>query len=140
MGELRRSKTDSRLKNSGEIFAFEFMGREFPIEPETAFYDWLYMKALSQKGPSIFEELDRFQAFSDIAFNPKRSINCQARAVAVYVALNRRVSGAEDLICDWDSFKGLIGDATQPSSPVGESSGITRSVVSGHGFLPYQRG
>jgi len=116
----REAKTDSRLKNSGDVVAFNFMGKECEIEPQTAFYDWLYMKALSQKGPSIFEELNRFQAFSDIAFNPKRSINCQARAAAVYVALNQLESGVEDLICDWDSFQDLFGDATQPSSTVND--------------------
>lgn len=118
----REAKTDSRLKNSGNVVAFNFMGKECSIEPQTAFYDWLYMKALSQQESSIVEQLKRFQAYSDIAFNPKRSINCQARAAAVYVALNRRVSGAEDLICDWDSFKGLIGDATQQLSTVNDAS------------------
>jgi len=124
----RKAKTDSRLKDSGDVVAFDFMGKEFPIEPQTAFYDWLYMKALSQKGLSIFEKLNRFQAFSDIAFNPKRSINCQARAAAVYVALNQRVSGVEDLICDWDFFQDLFGDATQPSSTVNDDPQLRFSL------------
>lgn len=109
----REAKTDSRLKNSGEVVAFDFMGRKFDIEPKTAFYDWLYLQALCQQESSIVEQLNRYKAFSDIAFNPSRSINCQARAAAVYVALNQREASVEDLICDWASFRDLIRDATQ---------------------------
>ena len=111
----REAKTDSRLKNSGEVVAFSFMGRKFDIEPETAFYDWLYMKALCQQESSIVEQIKQFQAFSDIAFNPSRSINCQARAAAVYVALNQREASVEDLICDWGSIPALIAGREQPS-------------------------
>jgi hypothetical protein len=31
-----------------------------------------------------------FRAFSDIAFNPEKSLNCQARSAAVFVALSER--------------------------------------------------
>ncbi len=110
----REAKTDSRLKNSGEVVAFEFMERKYPIKPPTAFYDWLYMTALSQQESSIVEQLNRYKAFSDIAFNPRRSISCQAHAAAVYVALNQLEAGVDGLICDWDSFRDFIGSGTQP--------------------------
>ena len=35
----REAKTDDRLRNSGELVAFNFCGEDFPIEPKTAFYD-----------------------------------------------------------------------------------------------------
>ena len=121
----REAKTDSRLKNSGEVVAFNFMGREFPIEPQTAFYDWLYMTALFQQESSIVEQLNQYQAFSDIVFNPKLSINCQARAAAAFVALNQLVPGAEDLICDWGSFTDLIAGTRQPSPTENTSSQLS---------------
>lgn len=31
-----------------------------------------------------------FEGFSDIAFNPEKSLNCQARSAALYVALHQR--------------------------------------------------
>ena len=31
-----------------------------------------------------------YDAFTDIAFNPQKSINCQAEAAAVYVSLKRQ--------------------------------------------------
>ena len=45
----REAKMDERLRESGELVAFNFCGEDFPIEPKTAFYDWLYLTALCQK-------------------------------------------------------------------------------------------
>ena len=112
----REAKRDPRLRNSGEVTAFEFSGKRFPIEPQTAFYNWLYMTALSQREPPVLQELKRISAFSDIAFNPKRSINCQARAVAVYVALNSSVSNPLQTLDDWDSYLEIITGQKKSSS------------------------
>lgn len=84
----REAKTDPRLRNSGELIAFKFYGEDFPIKPQTGFYNWLYIKALGQN-QNLARELKNFQGFSDIAFNPKRSINCQARAAAIFVSLSQ---------------------------------------------------
>ena len=59
------------------------------MSPETAFYDWLYIKALLP----IREKLDllhKYKGFTDIEFNPKKSKNCQARSCATYVTLDKR--------------------------------------------------
>lgn len=112
----REAKRDPRLRNSGEVRAFEFCGQEFPIEPQTAFYNWLYMTALSQREPPVLQELKGFKGFSDIAFNPKRSINCQARAVAVYVALSSSVSNLLQTLDDWDSYMETVTGAEKRSS------------------------
>ncbi len=100
----REAKTDKRLRNSGEVVAFDYFGREFPNEPQTAFYDWLYMTALRQMEPSPIQELRRFDGFSDIAFNPRRSINCQARAAAMFVALSRCVAKFAQFLDNWDTY------------------------------------
>ena len=112
----REAKTDPRLRNSGEVIAFDFLGERFPIEPQTAFYNWLYMTALSQMEPPVIQELKQFGGFSDIAFNPKRSINCQARAVAVYVALNNSVPKELQTLGDWDSYMEIMTGAKKRSS------------------------
>jgi hypothetical protein len=86
----RTAKTDERLRNSGELIAFDFFGEDFPIEPQTAFYDWLYLTALWQKNPNLAkDELEPFEGFSDIVFNPQRSLNCQARTAALFVSLSK---------------------------------------------------
>jgi len=84
----RQAKSDERLRSSGDLVAFRFLGENFPTQPVTAFYDWLYLTALRQN-PGLARGLLAFQGFSDITFNPKRSINCQARSAALFVALQR---------------------------------------------------
>lgn len=66
-----------------------FEGQDWPLQPRTAFYDWLYLRALAQNA-DLARQLLQYAAFTDIMFNPKKSINCQARAAALYVSLSRR--------------------------------------------------
>ncbi len=96
----REAKTDERLRTSGNLVAFDFMGERWPLQPPTAFYDWLYIKALGQN-QELGEGILNYKAFSDIAFNPEKSLNCQARAAALYVTLRLR---------------GLIDEATSSQS------------------------
>jgi hypothetical protein len=39
--------------------------------------------------PDLAEQLLNYTAFTDIEFNPERSLNCQARTAALYVSLHR---------------------------------------------------
>ena len=81
------AKKDERLKKSGNIIGFEYEGNFWENEPKTAFYDYLYIKTLYNNYRDIINELIKYDAFSDIEFNPKKSINCQARTCAVLVSL-----------------------------------------------------
>ena len=104
----RTTKTDERLKTSGELIGFNFCGEDFPIEPKTAFYDWLYITALYQKKKDLMQQLERFKGFSDIVFNPNRSFNCQARAAALYVSLSKKGLINEWIFSDKDYFLPLL--------------------------------
>ena len=84
----RAAKTDRRLRESGKLVGFKYFAREFPLEPKTYFYDWLYASALC-RDDEIVEQVMMFDAFTDIEHNPERSINCQARTVAKVVGLAR---------------------------------------------------
>lgn len=103
----RAAKTDARLRNSGALTAFNFRGEEFPLEPKTAFYDWLYIIALRQNKSDTAERIKAFQGFSDIVFNPARSINCQARAAALFVALSKKEL-VDERIQDKDLYLKII--------------------------------
>lgn len=85
----REAKKDGRLRSSGRLTGFRFFGMDWELEPQTAFYDWLYINAL-KKQPSMTERLLDYSAFTDIEFNPDRSINCQAYSVALYISLYKR--------------------------------------------------
>ena len=86
--DSRAAKKDIRLKESGNLIGFEFFGQKFPNKPRTYFYDWLYINALVQN-IDLAESVLEYSGFSDIEFNPKKSINCQAYAVALYVSLKK---------------------------------------------------
>jgi hypothetical protein len=87
--EPREAKRDQRLQESGRLVGFNFENRHFPLEPKTAFNDWLYISAILPQRESLHRLFD-FAGFTDIEFNPDRSINCQARSCALFVALTKR--------------------------------------------------
>ena len=68
------------------LSSFKLDGIRWPLEPKTAFYDWLYLKALVAN-PELAAAVKRFDCFTDIEFNPKKSLNCQARSAALYRSL-----------------------------------------------------
>lgn len=80
------AKRDIRLKESGGLTGFKFFGKDFPINPTTFFYDWLYVNSLKQN-QALAERVVGFSGFSDIEFNPKKSLNCQAYSLALYISL-----------------------------------------------------
>ncbi len=85
----REAKKDPRLRSSGELIGFEFAGEQFPLSPKNAFYDWLYIRTLFPHRLWISEKVS-YQGYTDIEFNPAKSINCQARAFAELMALADR--------------------------------------------------
>ncbi len=106
----RAAKRDQRLRESGRLIGFRFQGQNYPLSPATAFYDWLYLIALFPHR----EWLKRLQAcagFTDIEFNPERSLNCQARSCATFLALQKR--GLLDQAAEsFETFRGLLQNAS----------------------------
>lgn len=87
--DAREAKRDDRLRNSGKLIAFKFQGLTFPLEPKTLFYDWLYIGAIFEHRDWL-TRLDTYAGFTDIEFNPQKSINCQARSMALFMTLLKR--------------------------------------------------
>jgi len=104
--DSRISKKDLRIRNSGNIVGFRFDGRNFEIEPKTFFYNWLYVNTLNLN-KELGDRLIEFDAFTDIEFNPKKSLNCQAEAAAIYVSL-RKQNLLDEALKDKDSFKKVV--------------------------------
>ena len=75
----------------GRLVAFVRDDVEWPLEPKTAFYDYIYVSALVENfGHGL--DLSEYQWFTDIEFNPKKSLNCQARAVAIYKLIQEKAT------------------------------------------------
>lgn len=85
--DARSAKRDERTRNSGPIVGFRFGGVEVPNLPRTLFYDWLYLSALYPHRDWISSNVPPYTGFTDIEFNPSRSINCQAKSFALMIAL-----------------------------------------------------
>ena len=79
----REAKSDKRLQESGELIAFYHDGVTWALEPKTAFFDYIYIRAVleSLKSDEI-QQIAEYNYFTDIEFNPKKGINTQARTVA----------------------------------------------------------
>lgn len=101
------AKRDPRLLQHGRLIKFSFYGTDWDLQPRTAFYDWLYINAL-HKHRELAEKVLTYRAFSDIAFNPERSINCQAYAAALYVSLHERGLLSSDVLKDKVTYLSVI--------------------------------
>lgn len=111
--EIRR---DERLRNSGDLLRFDFVGDMWGLEPKTAFYDWLYLTALSQN-PNLSSQLLEYRGFTDIEFNPEKSINCQARSAALFVALSKRNFLEKALLSKEDYLETIAAKHTPNQQP-----------------------
>lgn len=89
MMDSREAKHYTNLLHTREkLVSFNFFGYNFPLEPETFFYNWLYINAMLQND-KILSDILKYDAFTDINFNPKKSINCQAESCSIITYLSR---------------------------------------------------
>jgi hypothetical protein len=94
------------------LTGFRFDGHDWPLSPRTAFYDWLYLhslRELARRDDQAEETLFGVDGFTDIEFNPAKSINCQARSCALYVAL-LKLGILHDATTDPESFVEVLKD------------------------------
>lgn len=111
--DSRSAKKDERLQTSGHLVAFNFFGQEWSINNKTAFYNWLYLSALyqqsqeSQERKDDLRRLSEYKGFTDIEFNPEKSINCQARSCALLVSL-LKLNKLEDALRSQSDFIEMV--------------------------------
>ena len=98
------AKKDEKIKRS-DLKEFCFFGEKFSLEFD--FYSWLYFIALNQN-KVLTKEILEYQAFTDIEFNPQKSLNCQAYSAALYSAMIKNKLLDSDKIYYTDELKKLI--------------------------------
>ena len=127
----REAKGDPRLRQSGRLIGFSFLGVDWPLEPKTAFYDWLYINAL-RKSPDLVQKMSEYEAFSDIEFNPERSLNCQAYSAALLIALKWR-GLLEESLSTKSGFLQVLGyvDSQVPEEPLQKSLNLAQELEHG---------
>lgn len=84
----REAKKDERLHSLGSVIGFYYEGQIYPIEYYDAFYNWIYINALTEN-PSLSVPLLNYDAFTDIEYNQKTGTSCQARSAAIFVSLTK---------------------------------------------------
>lgn len=92
------------------LVGFEFEGEKYPLEPASAFYDYIYIQALEQFEHK--DELLKYDIFTDIEFNDKKQINCQARSCAIYVGL-KRAGKLGEYLSNFERFKEIYKTCAQ---------------------------
>jgi hypothetical protein len=105
----REAKRDQRLRESGKLIGFKFDGETYPTSPATVFYDWLYFNALYPHREWLKRRTE-WAGFTDIEFNPERSLNCQARSFAAFIALQKR-NQLDKAVSSFQNFKSLMQSA-----------------------------
>lgn len=80
----KEAKHDKRLQNSGSLKAFHYQNRDFPLTPRTVFYDYIYIAAVKESlAINDINAISNYNYFTDIEFNPAKSVNTQARTAAM---------------------------------------------------------
>lgn len=99
----RDAKRFHRPRMEVPLSTFQYLDIDWPLEPKTLFYDWIYLKALSQLPVDTRAQILHFEGFTDIEFNKNKSVNCQAKSAALFVALSR-LNLFEEVINDIDRY------------------------------------
>ncbi|WP_297870554.1 DUF6977 family protein [uncultured Oscillibacter sp.] len=80
----KEAKRDERLRTSGPLTGFRCQEGEFPLIPRTVFYDYIYISAVRQSlSGDEMRAVSEYNYFTDIEFNPAKSVNTQAGAVSI---------------------------------------------------------
>lgn len=104
------------------LLGFEFEGRHYPLTEGLGFYHLLYRRAILRGRPLAQERfteiVETYDAFTDIEFNPKTAVNCQARCLALLVSARLRGEDSEQAEMAW-----LNANIERPPSPGLQSQG-----------------
>lgn len=99
----------SKIYKDNHIIGFKFNNTEFENTPYGMYYDYIYMVALYQN--SDYHELIKdYYLFTDLFFNPNKSLNTQARAIAIFKTLydNECLSLLESVSNFKEYYKGNV--------------------------------
>lgn len=93
-------QTAKYLHSQYELVGFNWDGVDYPLEPTTVFYDYLYIQALLRNfGDKL--NLDDYDVFADVQLG-QGSNACQARAVCEYKLLKQ--TNLFDVLDTFESF------------------------------------
>lgn len=86
--EPREARRAARNPELGKLIGFSYLGERYSSSSRL-FYDWIYIRTLLPHEAWIRSNIN-FDGFTDIEFNQKVSVSCQARAFAIFLGLMAR--------------------------------------------------
>ena len=98
----RDAKRYLRENGAKPLKCYKYKGKEIPLSTGTLFYDYIYIRALMQH-PEVSSSLVNYDLFTDIEFNEKKGLNCQARSCAIYSYI-LRTSSVEKYMSSMETF------------------------------------
>lgn len=110
----RDAKSEARgINETEQLVGFRWGDKDWPLEPKSWFYDWLFMTAVLHSMPEAPSQIRRYDAFTDIEFNPKKSFNCQARSCAIIAA-----SESDEQLREWIESPDLLIGRPKQEAPI----------------------
>lgn len=95
------AKKSMKTMQGKKLIGFNLDGVEYPMDPQTVFYDWLYLQGMvATFGTEL--DLSKYEYFTDIQAVIDIDA-CQARSVCEYKLLQKQ--GLIDKISDFAGFK-----------------------------------
>jgi len=99
-------------ENKLSLTGFKCFDINFPLNPTTLFYDYIYVIALSQNYDIVTQIID-YDCFTDVEFNHKKQFASQARSCAIYKYLHSQ-NAVKETLEDINRFKQLYYDVIVP--------------------------
>lgn len=90
------------LDENKKIIEFKFGSTIFEKDPYSMYYDYLYMVGI-YCNQNYWKELNNYNIFTDIEFNPNKQRNTQARAAAIWNTLYR--NNMAEIVKNREEFK-----------------------------------
>ena len=110
--EIRKEIRKRQKKN---LSHFELEDEVWELQPVGAFYNYLYLRSLVQFEEFI-DALIQHDSFTDIAFNPETSFNCQAESVSQLVGLIKAGVNTQKVLSSKKNFLKLVYDEESNTS------------------------
>ncbi|WP_140939263.1 DarT1-associated NADAR antitoxin family protein [Apilactobacillus micheneri] len=106
-GSSQQAKKSVKHKQKNDrLINFKLFGHAYPLTPKTLFYNYLYCNAMWQN-PELAMQIVKYDVFTDINFNDKYGINCQAEACSIFTSLCRKLE-LEKALSSFNNFKKLV--------------------------------
>lgn len=89
MNPVQAKHTTKAMNSRSQLKGFKMFGHQFPLQPKTDYYDYVYMHGLAQH-PKLGKQIASHNAFSDFFAVPGKTINTQSKSCTLFTSLVKK--------------------------------------------------